>query len=259
MTRAYRARICGLTLALALGLAACGGGSPSPGASSASAAGAASAGESATASVAESVAESMAESAAPSQAAFDIGSAATDVSSLDSYQMDIATTTGADTQTLSVLSSRTPVTATEYTLTGSEDLSLITIEGQGTWIEQGGTWIAAPGGADLYLSMFDALAPDTLLSAYSLAGYGGYMDNQGIEDHNGVSCTHLHLDANSPGAAQATDFPADGTADAWVANDGNYLVGVHYAGTDADTGERTEVSIEVTRVNDPSISIQAPL
>jgi hypothetical protein len=188
----------------------------------------------------------------------DLGAASSGVSSLDSYQMDIKVTSGSDTQTLSVETTKTPVEAAHYTLGGAESLEFITIKDQGAWMKQGGTWTPVPAQASAMLSMFDALAPDKLITAYSLGKFGKDFTYVDIKDHNGVQAAHYHLDADLASQLGATDFPSDGQFDAWVAVDGGYLVGMQFSGTDPSTGDHVDMSVDVSHVNDPGIVIKAP-
>ncbi len=255
MTYRYASPVGALLVAAAIGLAACGGGTDtaSPGGASAEASGA----ESMEASAAPSVAESMEASAAPSVPSIDLGGAAGDISNLSSYQLDISIEGGSSgTQSMTIMATHDPVDATHYIM---DDFELITIDGQGAWINQGGTWIAAPGGADSFMGLFDAMAPDTLISAYSLGLYGNEFVDAGNEQHNGVDTKHYHLDASDVSGPGSESFPSDGTMDLWVANDGGYLVGMQYAGTDPATGEHAQVSMEVSHVDDGSISIEPPI
>jgi hypothetical protein len=245
VTRQHPARVGALLLAVALGLAACGGTSASS--SDASDASSASASTEATSSA----------SSAPSGLAIDLGDAAESVSDLTSYQLDITVTAGGTEQVMTIVATTSPVKATHYTMGGL--VELISIEGEGAWVKQGDSWTVAPGGEASYLSLFDAMAPDTLIGAYSLGAYGSYFGDEGTEEHNGVQAQHLHLDAADAAALGGAGFPDDGTFDVWIATDGGYLVGMAYAGTDAASGEYGEVSIEVSHVNDASISIEAPI
>jgi hypothetical protein len=241
-----------LLVALAAVLAACGSGSTASGEATAttteSGAATTSTGASASASAGES---------GGTGAEIDLGDAAESVSDLTSYQLDITVTAGGTEQVMTIVATTSPVKATHYTMGGL--VELISIEGEGAWVKQGDSWTVAPGGEASYLSLFDAMAPDTLIGAYSLGAYGSYFGDEGTEEHNGVQAQHLHLDAADAAALGGAGFPDDGTFDVWIATDGGYLVGMAYAGTDAASGEYGEVSIEVSHVNDGSISIEAPI
>jgi hypothetical protein len=234
-------------MAMLILLAACGGSStetPGPSAA-ASTPGAASAEESAG--------PSAEGSAAPSAADIDLGALAGGVSNLSSYQVDITVDADGTEQVMTLVATNDPVKATHYTMGA---LDLITIEGQGAWVNQNGTWLAAPGDVTTYTTLFDAMAPDTLIGSYGLSAYGNDFADEGIEEHNGIQARHYHLDASM---VPAGDFPTDGVSDVWISTDGQYLVGLAFSGTDPDTGTTTSMTIDVSHVDDPAISIEPPI
>lgn len=258
-----------LVLLLAIGLAACQGGGASPGATAS--AGSSSAATSSVAAALSSFgpAQTSATAAAtmvpldtpdPSGVALDLAMAASAVADLSSYQMDVTVTTGGAVQKLTVVSTSTPTASAEYTLSGDnmKETTFVTIAGSGAWVRQGGVWTAIPSGGQTYISAFDALAPDKIISTYALTSFANALADVGTVTKNGVQAVHYHLDANSAGAATASEFPSDGTFDAWVATDGGYLVGMAYGGTNPTTGTKVMVAVDVTRVNDPTIAITAP-
>lgn len=236
----------------ALVLAACAGDSSSP------STGDASAGASAAGSPSPSSSNaSPAGSSAPSGVPVDVTGAADAVSNLGSYNLDIVVRGSVSgTQSMSITSVHEPVEATHYVVEG---LELITIAGQGTWINQDGTWVDAPGGADAFLASFAALRPDALIAAFSLGLYTDGFQVLGTEEHNFVQTTHYHLDASQVAGPASAGLPDDGLMDLWVATDGGYLVGMQYQGTDPDSGEKVQVSIEVSGINDPSTRIEPPI
>lgn len=247
-------RLGGPIMVLAVALAACGGSSPSP-----SSGGEAQASSGAEESMGESMEPSVAESAEPTDGALDVGKAADSVSGLTSYQLDVTVESAGETQTITILATKSPVEASHYTMGGASPLDMIVIDGEGAWIKQGDTWSAPQGGTDLYLSVFDFFAPDRIVSTYRLGLYAANFAEQGSEERNGVSSTHFHLDASGISGPGSENFPDDGTFDLWVANDGGYLVSLVFGGTDPETGERSDLTMDVSRVNDPSISIEAPI
>ncbi len=247
-----------LFLIAAMALAACGSGSATS--APASAPSEASAAPSMAASEAPSIAASDAPASAgemPSMNPLDLGLAAGDVSQLDSYHMELTVATGSEQQKLTVEATKKPVAASHYILGGQQSMEFITIKGQGSWIKQGSTWAPVPAGADAMMSVFDALAPDTIISGFSLGQYGSNLELLDTKEKNGVQAAHYHLDATLASKLNATDFPADGSLDVWVATDGGYLVAMEFSGTQP-SGEHADVSIDVTRVNDPTLVIKAP-
>jgi len=236
---------CLVILTALLLLAACGG----SGASGSTAESASLPAEPSTESTEPSTAE-------PSESAgVDLGTAAGDVSNLDSYRLDITFDTDAGPQTMSVIATHTPTKATHYIVAGQE---IIVIEGVGAWTKTGDTWTETPD-ASMYTQMFDAMAPDTFLNSFALDAYGQYFQDTGTEQKNGVSARHYHVDASAlAGLPDAADFPEDGTFDVWVSEDGDYLVGMAFSGTVKGQGQ-VSYAMDVSQVNDPSIVIEPPI
>lgn len=201
------------------------------------------------------------ESAEPSAAAsdsgtgFDIGGATEAVSDLTSYQLDITVDDGTTEQEMTVVATRSP-NAFHYTM---GELEIITIEGEGAWMNQGGTWVETPGGADMFTGAFDAMAPDTLVDAYGLDAWGNAFRDAGHESRNGVDTTRYHLEASDVQGLGGQEVPDDLVVDVWVADDTGYLVAMHYSGTDPQSGNPVEFRVEVSRVNDSSLAIEPPL
>ena len=236
-----------LLLAATLALAACGGGDGTATPSESTAA----------ASLQPSTAADSAEpsaAASDSETGFDIGGATDAVSDLTSYQVDITFDDGTTEQEMTIVATRSP-SAYHYTM---GELEVITIEGEGAWMNQGGTWIDAPGGADMFAGAFDAMAPDTLIDSYGLDAWGSEFRNAGRENRNGVDTTRYHLEASDVQGLGGQDVPDDLVVDVWVAEDSGYLVAMHYSATVPETGQ-AEFSIEVSRVNDASLTIEPPL
>jgi hypothetical protein len=249
-----------LCIIAAVALAACSGGAATTAPTSApeTAAAPASTAPTEAPSMAPSGSPSAAPSASSSTKPLDLGTASGGVSNLDSYQMDISVTSGTETQKLTIQATKTPTDATHYVLAGSQSLEFIEIKDQGAWMKQGGTWTPVPAAATAMLSVFDALAPDKLISAYGLGKFGKDFAYVDMKDHNGVQAAHYHLDAGLASQLGATGFPTDGTFDAWVAVDGGYLVGMQFSGTDPSSGDHVDMTIDVSHVNDPGLVIEAP-
>jgi hypothetical protein len=239
-----------LLLAAALALTACSGGNGTPTPSESSPASAIASPESSM--VAGSAEPSAA--ASDSETGFDIGGATDAVSDLTSYQVDITFDDGTTEQEMTIVATRSP-SAYHYTM---GELEVITIEGEGAWMNQGGTWIDAPGGADMFAGAFDAMAPDTLIDSYGLDAWGSEFRNAGRENRNGVDTTRYHLEASDVQGLGGQDVPDDLVVDVWVAEDSGYLVAMHYSATVPETGQ-AEFRIEVSRVNDASLAIEPPV
>ena len=77
----------------------------------------------------------------------------------------------------------------------------------------------------------------------------------GDESKNGVDTGHYHADAADV-PTFAAELGPDATMDVWLAAEGGYLVSMTLSGTQA--GKPVAMSMDLSRVNDPSIAIAAP-
>ena len=141
---------------------------------------------------------------------------------------------------------------------GGSEISFILI-GDDAWISTGnGTFIQTPGGASMFSQFTEGLAPETLLGMVPPQALTG-MAQFGQEDKNGVATTHYRVTgADSPQVANG--LGADSTVDVWIADDGGYMVGMVLDGTMDVSGTSTpiQMSMDISRINDESIEIEAP-
>jgi hypothetical protein len=106
-----------------------------------------------------------------------------------------------------------------------------------------------PEQANMMLLAFD---PALMLGAYAGLNVAGGAADQGTEDKNGVQARHLRIDPTTTiGVAAA--MPAGSAIDIWVAEAG-YLVAWEMSGMPSDSN----ISIQVTGVNDPANKVEAP-
>ena len=261
MIRATRLLI--VAAAVVLAVAACGG-SVSTTAPS----------ETPAASVAPPAAEAPPSAPAASVAADgpDVNAAAAALDDIDKYALDLnvsglmETASGADGITMTGTVDRE---AGSYQfdmsgVAGLEDLgggsavSFVVI-GPDAWISTGdGNYIKAPGGAAMFSSLEQALAPGTLLGSIP----PGSLDNLpavGQEEKNGVATTHYHV-TGADEAQVALGLGADSVVDVWIADDGGYIVSMAMEGTVPvnETPTPVTMSIDISRINDESMAIEAP-
>jgi hypothetical protein len=81
----------------------------------------------------------------------------------------------------------------------------------------------------------------------------------GPEEKNGVATTHYRVTgADSSGVAEG--LGADAAIDVWIADEGDYMVGMVMNGTMDVSGTATpiQMSMDISRINDESIEIEAP-
>ena len=64
--------------------------------------------------------------------------------------------------------------------------------------------------------------------------------------------------ANATSPAGQPSIPPGGTIDVWVATDGNYLVALEFNGVAEVGGGATSGQLEVTNINDPSLTVSPP-
>jgi hypothetical protein len=141
--------------------------------------------------------------------------------------------------------------------TAGSGLRVIVI-GEDAWLDLGtGTFIPTPGGAATYGELIESLSPSELLGGLQTEDFRS-LPAVGQEDKNGVATTHYHADGSNP--EFAANFGPDGETDVWIANDGGYLVSMTVTGTTDVDGVATdiEMAIDLSRIDDPTIDIQAP-
>jgi hypothetical protein len=174
---------------------------------------------------------------------FDIGSLATSLANVDSYKVTI-TEAGADVLSGVVLTK--PVAARDLTLSGGARVVII---GDKAWMAQGGGALTAVP-ETLASGLFAAFDPTLLLATFSAPQWAESAQNVGKEQKNGIQATHYHIDSTTA-VGGFTGVPAGATIDLWIADEG-YLVAFESKGLGSD------MSIEVTNVNDPANKVDQP-
>ena len=201
----------------------------------------------------------------------DVGAAAQALDDVQKYALDLTvsglmqTAEGASGITMSGVVDR----ATEayqfdmsgvagFEALGGSGISFILI-GPDAWISTGdGNYIPTPGGASMFSQFTEGLAPQALLGMVPPSALQG-MTPVGTEEKNGVATTHYRVTgADSPPVAEG--LGADSAIDVWIADEGNYMVAMVLDGTMDVSGAATpiEMSMDISRINDESIAIEAP-
>ena len=143
-------------------------------------------------------------------------------------------------------------------LGGGSAVSFVVI-GPDAWISTGdGNFIKAPGGAAMFGSLEQALAPGTLLGSIPTNSLQN-LPAVGQEEKNGVATTHYHVTgADAPQVAEG--LGPDSVVDLWIADDGGYIVSMAIDGAVPVDGTDTPVtmSIDISRINDATIAIEEP-
>ena len=266
MTRATR--LLSLAAAAALAVSACAGSVSTTAPSEAPAASAA------PASVAPPASEAPPSEAAASAPAEgpDVNAAAAALDDIDKYALDLKVSglmeaaTDASEITMSGTVDReagsyqfdmSGVAGLEE-LGGGSAVSFVVI-GSDAWISTGGgNYIKAPGGAAMFGSLEQALAPGTLLGSIPTGSLQN-LPAVGQEEKNGVATTHYHV-TGADSSQVALGLGPDSVVDVWIADDGGYIVSMAMEGTvpvnEVDTP--VTMSIDISRINDESIAIEEP-
>ena len=265
MTRAPR--LLSLAAIAVLAVAACGGSAATSSPSEAPVA------SEAPALASEAPASVAAPSEAPaSQAAGpDVGAAAQALDDVQKYALDLTvsglmeTAEGASGITMSGVVDRESEAyqfemsgVAGFEALGGSAISFILI-GPDAWISTGnGTYIPTPGGASMFSQFTEGLAPGTLLGMVPPTALTG-MSQVGQEEKNGVATTHYQVTgADSPQVVEG--LGADAVVDVWIADEGGYMVGMVLDGTMDVSGTATpiQMSMDISRINDETIAIEAP-
>jgi hypothetical protein len=244
-------------LGVAVLLGACGGSSATRAPAAVATAGGttASAGASTVIPVA---APSAALSVAPLPSVGDVSNAATALSNVSSYKVSITTTGGTNPGTESMVVVRKPAFAESLTATSAGKTTRIVAVGSEVWIDEGtGTFTKEPIPASALTAMTSAFDPGTFLQRARASAPLSALQTIGVETKNGVQAVHLRGDHSTAVPAGEPSIPPGAIIDLWVASDGSYLVALEMNGLASATGP-TGVKLEITNINDPSLSVSAP-
>jgi hypothetical protein len=260
-----------LLLCATLALAACGGSTPT----SSPAAGATAAPRATSAPVSTTGAGAT---QAPGESAagggINLGGAAASLENLDNYSFKIAMASGGAAAGMmglikaggSITMEGTvvlkPTQAADVVMTLSDGKAETEIGyriiGDTAYTSFGGTWMSTP--ASDAEKAIDAYKPEKMLGSFS--GMEG-LEKVGEETKNGIACDHYTSTAD-PGAGASSLFglpEATWQTDVWIATDGGFVVSAVMTATGkTDTGEAGSftVSVDVTGVNTPNVTIEAP-
>ena len=140
-----------------------------------------------------------------------------------------------------------PVAARDVTLSGTR----IVVIGSEAWVAQGGGALTSVP-SSMATGLFAAYDPTLLVGAFSGAVWAQNSLDKGVEQKNGTSAHHYHIDSTTLVGGFA-GLPAGAVIDTWIA-DAGYLVAFEMTGTPASGN----VSIEITNVNDPANKVDRP-
>ena len=126
--------------------------------------------------------------------------------------------------------------------------------GDEAWVLFGDSWMAST--AEDAQTTIDSFAPDKMLGSFE--GVSG-LQAVGEETKNGVATTHYTAPAEVVGASLGSTLGlADATwsMDFWVAKDAGYAVAYAVVGKGASGS--FEMTLDVSRINDPANSVEKP-
>lgn len=262
MTMTTRRALAGLALAGSL-IAACGGSTPTS--SSASAAATTPPSTSPTGAPTSALSIASAPPAAPTtvptaapttSTGVDLGGAAAALSEITSYKLVITTEGGPRAGTATYITIREPVPARSFESNFGGAVSRVIIIGQDVWVDGGsGLWVKNAIPLVAAEAMMGAFDPATLFLGLAAWTNSGGLQQIGTEEKNGVQAVHYHLDSST--VPPGTDIPDDATIDVWVAADGGYLVSMQVLGISSPDGP-TNIAMDVTNINDPSLAVLPP-
>jgi hypothetical protein len=175
---------------------------------------------------------------------FDIGVLTHGLSNLDSYQ---AVITVGGTEVYRGTTVNKPTLSRDLTISGTR---IVTIDDK--------AWVAQPGGKlmsvpeTMATGLFAMYDPTLMVGAFAGLAWAQNSSDQGVEQKNGVSAHHYHIDSTTIQGG-FTGLPSGAVIDVWIAADQGYLVAFEATGT---TGG--DISIQVTNVNDPNNKVATP-
>jgi hypothetical protein len=234
---------------------------PSSGVASAAASSAAPSAASAAPSTAPSAvasAEPSVAASASAQPSFDLGDVTKNLSHLTSYHEEFMQTGGAKPVSAKVTVVRAPkVEERADVISGTEHQQLVLI-GSDTWVDLGtGTFVKNKVPAAALQASFNAFDPGVFLRTFQNEVDFAHVPVLGIETKNGVQAVHFHADQSTNLGPGKPTIPPGAIFDLWVSTDNDYLVALEYSGV-TEKGSPSSGAIELTQINDPSLSVQAP-
>lgn len=188
-----------------------------------------------------------------------VGGAANSLSNLASYKVSMTGTGGTGPFSVEIVVINSPTRAKSLTETAGSVVFRIIEIGTDNWVDEGsGTFVknSMPSGSlDQLMSAFD---PGTMFASANASQDLAALQNVGVESKNGVQAIHLHGDQNTQLPAGASPIPPGATIDLWLAVDGQYLVALEAHGINGTAGQMTDFSIEITNINDSSLTVSPP-
>jgi len=189
-----------------------------------------------------------------------VGGAANGLSNLSSYKITMAGAGGTGPFNVELIKINGASPALSFSETAGSAVVFRVIEiGTDNWVDQGtGTFVKNSVPSTSLEGLMGAFDPGTIFANASKNEDLSALENKGVENKNGVQAVHLHGDQNTHVPAGASPIPAGATIDLWVAADGGYLVALEVVGMTSEGAGLSNFSIEVTNVNDASLTVTPP-
>jgi hypothetical protein len=196
---------------------------------------------------------------APGASLGNLGGAANGLSTLSSYKVSM-TGVGGTAFAVEIVKINGTSPALSFSETSGSVVVFRVIEiGTDNWVDSGtGTFAKNSVPNSSLDGLMGAFDPGTIYANASAGQNLGALENKGVETKNGVQATHLHGDQNTPLPAGASPIPAGSTIDLWVAVDGQFLVALEAVGIPTPSGGLSSFTIEVTNINDSSLTVTPP-
>jgi hypothetical protein len=179
------------------------------------------------------------------------------LSHLTSYMEEFKQTGGTTDINATVVIVRSPQLQEELDSVGKKTTRMI-IVGTDDWFDNGtGTFVKNLIPVTVAQSTMDVFDPGVFLATFNKVANFQLIPVLGVETKNGVQATHLHADETTNLGPGKPTIPPGATFDVWVSTDNDYLVALEYAGV-KEGAKVINGSIELTHINDPSLTVKAP-
>jgi hypothetical protein len=182
------------------------------------------------------------------------------MSKLTSFMETFKSTGGTSPVDAKVTVVRGSTPATEVIAQGSEKKPFRAIViGSDDWVDNNtGTYVKNAEPAAMLTALFDSFDPGVFLANLNKNTNFQRVPPAGIETKNGVQAIHYHADQSTTLNPPNPTVPPGSVFDIWISTDNDYLVALEASGLKDKDGSTGTLQIELTNVNDPSLSVKAP-
>jgi len=178
---------------------------------------------------------------------FDPSAILENLEGIDSYKISMSTDGEVGYSAVVVTK---PELARDITFGAGDDAQHIVVIGDQAWMGSDGDLQPVPG--EMAGGLLAAFDPILLAGAFATPGAWTGAEDQGTEERNGVQANHFHIDSGTFSGTFA-GMPAGASIDAWIAEEGGYLIALEIVDEAGDG-----IVIDVTDINDPANQVVAP-